>query len=252
MKIRNISFVLGLSLMATPSFSQIEISDETQNEETKELDEISILLPNESTTEFFVIANWSSTNRKLIENPENDGIYADPLAERAYESSLNTWSVGFGIKDRILPFLTWEGGISYLRNGETYSFEDTDTLHTYTTTYSYISMPIKLYYTYGNNIKLLAGGGVIPQMFLKYKQDRVWVNEVNAETEESFSTQNGYASFVLSAVANIGVQVNLGKKMSVLFMPEYRFQLTTSNIKSSSYQHFSRALGFNMGLTYIL
>ena len=139
-----------------------------------------------------------------------------------------------------------------MRNGESYLFEGPDTLHSYTTTYSYISMPVKLYFTYGDNLRLLAGGGLIPQMFLKYKQDRVWINSVNTETKETFTTQNGYNSFVLSAVANVGVQLNMGKKVSLLFMPEYRIQLTSTYEKQAAYRHYNKALGFNMGLTVLL
>ena len=113
-------------------------------------------------------------------------------------------------------------------------------------------MPVKVYYTYGDNIRLYAGGGLIPQMFLKYKQDRVWINSVDTETKETFTTQNGYNSFVLSAVANVGVQLNLGKNVSILFMPEFRMQLTSSYESQASYKHYGRAFGFNMGLTYIL
>lgn len=241
-----------MSLLTSLSFSQIEISEDTQVSETDEEKELQILPTENSTTEFFVIANWSSTNRKLIENPDNGGLFANPLGEREFETSLSTWSVGIGIRGRGDQYLSWEGGISYLRNGESYSYEDADSTYSYTTSYSYLAMPVKIYFTYGNNIKLLAGGGLVPQMFLNYKQDRVWVNSVNTETKETEETKSGYNSFLLSAVANIGVQLNLGKKVSVLFMPEYRFQLTSSYEKQDSYKHFGNALGFNMGLTYSL
>ena len=249
MNIRNISLVFTLSLMTTMVFSQIEISDDTQL--TEPVKEVSLdILPPLSTTEFFVIANWSRNSRKLIENDNNNGIYADPLGTRGDESFLNTWSFGIGIKQRVHEYLTWEGGITYIQNGEFYLFEGVDTLHSYQTTYSYITMPVKAFFTYGNTVRFYAGGGLVPKMFLNYKQDQVFVDAVNNETTEEFKTQNGFNSFALSAVANIGVQLNLGKKMSVLFMPEYRFQLTTSNEKSDSYKHFNRAIGFNVGLTY--
>lgn len=253
MKIRNYILVSVTLLMSTLTFSQIEISEETQKDEVKPKPiKVETLLLKESTSEFFVIANWSSTNRKLVENPANGGIFADSLGTRADETSLNAWSFGIGIRDRILPYLSWEGGLTYFQNGESYLYEQADTTHSYTSTYRYIGMPVKAYYTYGNNIKFYAGGGLIPQMFIKYEQDRRWVNSVNTETTETFSTQNGYRSFVLSAVANIGVQVNMGRKVSVLFMPEYRIQLISSNVESSPHSHFARAIGFNMGLTYKL
>lgn len=245
--------VAFLSLMTTAAYSQIEISSDAEPADTlsKKKKRPSID-KSQSNTEFFAITNWSSTSRKLIENPSNQGVFAQPLGERANETSLNTWSFGIGIKQRVHEFVTWEGGISFLKNGENYLYETSDTTHSYTTTYSYISMPVKVYFTYGNNIRLYAGVGLVPQMFLKYKQDRAWKNAVNTETDESFSTQNGYRSAVLSAVANVGVQINMGKSMSLLVMPEYRFQLTSTNINESPYSHFGRALGVNIGLSYLL
>lgn len=254
MKIINTLIAILLALTTTTIvYSQIEISGDVEPMDTlSKAEKRKLVERKKSTTEFFVITNWSSTTRKLIENPTNGGVFAHPLGERENETTLNTWSYGIGIKDRIHEYLTWEGGISFLKNGEQYSYETTDTLFSYTTTYSYISMPVKLYFTYGDNIKLLAGGGLIPQMFLKYKQDRIWINANNTKTTENYSTQNGYNSFVISAVANIGVQVSMGNRASLLFMPEYRIQLSSSNIKESPYKHFGRALGFNIGLSYFL
>ncbi|MFT6983537.1 MAG: hypothetical protein ACJAUD_002315, partial [Crocinitomicaceae bacterium] len=77
MNITKISLAFALSLMTTMVFSQIEISDDTQS--TEPVKEVSLdILPLLSTTEFFVIANWSRNSRKLIENNNNNGIYADP------------------------------------------------------------------------------------------------------------------------------------------------------------------------------
>jgi len=205
---------------------------------------------NSGTAEFFALANWSRTSRNLIENTANGGIYAASLGEREYEKSLDSWSLGIGVRDRILPYLTWEGGITYIQNGESYLYEGSDTLHAYESTYKYIGMPVKAYFTCGKNVRLYVGGGLIPQLFTKYKQDRRWEDAVNTKTKETYTTQNGYRSFVLSAVANVGVHLTMGRNVSLLLVPEYRLQLISSNVETSPYAHFGRAIGVNMGLTY--
>jgi hypothetical protein len=56
----------------------------------------------------------------------------------------------------------------------------------------------------------------------------------------------------LSASVNIGVQLKFSKRWAFLFMPEYRIQLTDSYEQLDAYDHFGRALGFDLGLTMYL
>ena len=245
MKLKSYLFAGVMILFGWTVNAQIEVLQKPNNTfESKPVNS------NQSTAEFFVLANRSKSHRKLIENPANGGVFAEPLDERENEESLNVWSLGVGIRDRILPHLTWEGGITYFQNGESYLFESSDTLHSYESTYKYIGMPIKAYYTYGNDVRLYVGGGIVPQLFTRYEQDRRWENAANTKTQETYTTQNGYRSFVLSAVANIGVQLNMGRNVSILVVPEYRLQLISSNVDTSPYAHFGRSMGVNMGLTY--
>ena len=207
------------------------------------------ILPSEekSTTSFFAIANWSNTFRKL---EVNEGLFGDSLGARADETSYNLWSFGIGFQSMLTNYLMFDGGMSYMRNGEQYSFSESDTSYIYKSQYSYISMPIKLYYTVGDKLKLLVGGGVVPQMFVGYKQDLMWESKDKTNGSEIIKTKQGFNTFVISAVANIGVKYDYSPKMSVLFVPEYKTQLNTSLGKIDAYKHFGRSIGFNIGLTY--
>lgn len=235
--------LIGMTLLFQNGWSQIEISEETQEEEPK------VVSVDMRDNEVFLLANWSSTNRKLI---ENDAPFGDTLGYRADETKLNRWSYGLGIRSRLNEYLSWEGGISLLRNGETYRFEDTDTVYTYTTSYMYIGMPFKVLFTYGRRFRFYAGAGMIPQVFLQYRQEQGWLTSTGYGGENTVVTNNGYNTFVLSMVFNAGLQADLTKNMAVFIMPEYRHQLTSSYEKQDDYKHFSRALGLNMGLTYKL
>lgn len=247
MKQWNFLFLLLLITAGQDAFSQIEISEETQKKEER-------VIPTVPTigTEVFAIFNWSSTNRLLEENPAKNGLFADSLGTRADEFKLGTWSYGIGFRSQTHDHFMWQGGISLLRNGESYEFTDTDTSFSYQTRYTYVSMPFKAFYTYGNQFKVYVGGGLIPQMFVGYRQDQQWETSTNAKGDETIKTRSGYASFVLSAVANIGIQVRTGAKTTLIVEPEYRYQLTNSYEKTDSYRHLGRAFGINFGLTYKL
>ena len=213
-------------------------------------DTLSILPADEkSTTSFFTIANWSNTFRRL---EVNEGLFGDSIGARANETSYNRWSFGVGFQSMLTNHLMFEGGMSYMRNGEQYSFSETDTSYIYTSQYSYISMPIKLYYTFGEKLKLIVGGGIVPQMFMGYKQDLTWESKDKTEGAEIIKTKQGFNTFVISAVANVGVKYEYSPKMAVLFVPEYKTQLNSSFGKIDAYQHFGRSIGFNIGLTYKL
>ena len=229
------------------AFGQIEISNETQSE-TKEEKEVIIEeeVADEYSTEVFFVLNRSSTNRVL---EENTGIFANPLGKRADETKLKTWSFGLGFRSQLNKYLAWEGGLSYLQNGESYAFEGVDSTYNYQTTYSYVSMPLKFYYVHGDAFKIIAGGGFIPQMFFGYKQEQQWTTPLNASVENVIKEQSGYNTFVISAVLNAGVQLNLGGEWSLLVMPEYRIQLNSSYVVNDSYQHYGNALGVTFGLT---
>lgn len=230
------------------SFSQIEISTDTQ-ERKKE-----IVIENDSTSngfpvEIFFTTNWSKTNRLL---EQNDGLFGDTLGVRAGESSLNVWSFGLGFRSQFHKYLAWEGGISYLRNGESYNFEESDSTFSYETSYSYISMPIKLNFVYGKSLKFIAGVGIIPQMFVGYKQVQEWTTSLDSKGDQEIKERDGYNSFVLSTVFDLGGQIKMSKKMSLIALAEYRLQLTNSYIDNASYKHYGRAFGITFGLTYEL
>lgn len=252
MQLKRIKFAFCLVtflLSSSVSFSQIELSKETTVKEEKEQKVKKDKEKNEkdslSATSIYMNTNWSYTPRKLT---TNDGLFGDSLGERANEKAGNRWSFGLGFRTQIHKHFALEGGISFMRNSEKYDFEGVDTAYSYVSEYSYLALPIKLYYTYGESIKFIGGVGITPQMFLRYKQERNWKTSEGKEESEKFKTTTGFNSFVISATVSAGVQVELGKRVGVQVIPEYRIQLTSSNDKQDPYKHFARAIGINLGL----
>ncbi|MDG1334041.1 MAG: hypothetical protein P8P74_17020 [Crocinitomicaceae bacterium] len=239
-------FVLGATFSG---WSQVELGGEEEPKKEDKKEKSKDKRVQDGSTEVYLVSNWSYTTRKLEESAPPFG---DPLGEREFESSLSRWSFGIGFRNQVHKNIAIQGGVSFMRNGESYLFEDVDTLFKYETTYSYIGMPIKALFTYGDEITFLAGGGLTPQLFLSYRQDQEWRDTVDATGDEQIKRRNGYASFALSAALSIGVQFQFSDNFTLLFMPEYRIQLTDSYVKTDSYNHFGRAFGFDLGLTFKL
>lgn len=248
------AFILLFALLfcRTVAFSQILIGEpqldakSTTKKKEKKSDSDSTKVKKELTgTSIYFVTNWSATNRNLTENGD---LFGEPLGERANEIGLNTWSFGIGFQNDFSKHFMWDGGISFLRNGESYSFVGTDTAYSYQTTYSYISMPLRVNYFVGKDFKFYVGGGLIPQMFMGYKQDRQWTRSDNSDESETVKLKSGYNPFVISTVVNVGMMMNFNNGWSLLVSPEARFQLNSSYMNQDAYVHKGKAYGITFGL----
>lgn len=229
----------GLCLINLVSLAQVEIGEKSTKEENKRIDTTKWNL------EVFALTNWSKTFRSL---EENTGLFGEPLGEREMEYSLNTWSYGIGFRSRINNYLAWEGGMSYLSNGEGYRYEDGDSIFEYSNRYNYIAMPLKLNFIYGKEVGIIASAGVIPQMFLSVNRTEHWRESNNSTGNTDVVYKNGYNTFVASAVVDMGAFVRFNNKWVLAFIPEYRFQFINSYRKTDPYIHYGKAFGFNISL----
>lgn len=200
----------------------------------------------ESTTAAYLVTNWSKAYRLLEKNGD---IYGDTLGIRADERNLTTWSFGIGMQSQINKHVMWDGGISFLRNGESYSYSASDTSFSYQKFYSYISMPVRINYTIGKDLKFYVGAGMIPQMFTGYRQETQWTTSTDAKVEETVKTKIGYSSVVLSSVFNVGLILNFKNNWALMVSPEARIQLTSSYPRLDGFIHKGRAYGITFGLT---
>ena len=233
------------------AFTQVVLGGDQATKKTRkesvsdEKDSLTKRVP-DGFSSVYLIANWSKTSRVL---KENVGFYGDSLGTRADETSLNLWSYGIGIQNSINANWMWDGGLAFSRNGESYRFSEQDSTFSYKTYYSYISMPIRINYTIGKGIKFYLGTGLMPQIFMKFKQEQKWVYGDDNSGSETIETNSGYSSFVLSGLFNAGVMLNFGNGWSLLVSPEVRIQMTSSYMPQDSYIHKARAYGISFGLT---
>ncbi len=226
--------------------SQIVIGNESSRNQKKVSPKNSKSLTNQDgNTTLCLTANRSTTFRQL---KENSGLFGDTLGNRAGEKALKTWSFSIGFQNRIGQHLQWGGGISLLKNGEQYEFKASDTSYSYTTVYSYIGMPIKINYLWGNVVKFYVGTGLVPQLLSGYQQQKKWTTSKNAIIKETDKNKVGFSPFVLSAFFNAGISLNFNNEWGVLIVPEYRLQLNSSYLKYDKFIHKANALGISFGL----
>lgn len=231
---------------------QIEVPEREKEPSEDQIQAALELPPKEVETEAFIYTNWSQTSRVLEPNSSNGGLYADSLGIRADEIPLNVWSFGLGVRSQLRKNFMWQGGISWIRNGEAFDFQTADSSLSYQTYYNYIAMPLKIMYRYGERVSVYGGVGLVPQMFFSFRQERQWKTGTNFEDRETVKTRNGYNTFVLSGVGNIGVQLRMNSGVSIFAEGEYRQQFTSSYETTDSFEHYGRAFGVNLGMTYPL
>ena len=147
--------------------------------------------------------------------------------------------------------LYFDGGMSYLQNGEQYSWEssENDSTFSYQTSYSYISMPLQVKIQGGLRLKYFLATGLQPQLFQSFRQKQQWTNDVNTKYTAILKDNNECNSFVISWITTVGFQVEMSKLYGVRIAAQYRNQLNSSYLKTGEYIHKANGLGFAFGLT---
>jgi len=112
------------------SFSQlVNVSEETKKSNDKD-----------SSSSVYLEAGIFSVNRSL---ESNSAFLNKPLGERANETKINLWSYSIGMVVPISKHFVFDGGLSFIQNGEQYAWESStgDSSFNYQTKYRYIGMP---------------------------------------------------------------------------------------------------------------
>lgn len=203
----------------------------------------------DGSTEIYFNAAWANSYRKLI---PNEDFVPKELGKRADEKPINVWSYGVGFRNYVHKNIVFEGGISILRNGETYSYSGEDSTFLQKTIYTYVAIPVRIQYVTGDQIRFFGGGSFFPEMINKFNQTSKWTNAKNEEKSEVVKDKQALNNMVFSAGINAGIQANLGGLTSIYVMPEYRWQLSSTYTNLNYYKHFARVFSINFGLIYQL
>lgn len=240
-----------INILTSFGFGQIQIGgDEPKGKKAKK--EQVKRESNDSTkygVRVFLGTTYATTFRTLT--PNKNDLFADSLGVRANETSRPAWAFHLGVTNDISKYLMWEAGVSFIQNGERYRFSDTDTSHNYSAKYSWIGVPLKLYFKHDfNKLRLQVGVGAIPHMQMKFRKTDVFTNQEGVETTTEVKTTTGMNNFGISAVGNVGVHYSITNRFGAYVMFEYRHQLTSSYLKTYPYIHKGTSIGVNFGLTF--
>lgn len=182
----------------------------------------------------------------------NEGLFAQPIGERENEEGL--WTVGYhlGVRTPLSNRIKLEIGAGYYANKEKNDVQSTDSILGYENTYQHISFPLRLVYSFGNEIKFYGGVGIIPKAFLSMSRKETTLDINNKETTQKYRERDNYNLFLLDGVVTIGAQFQLNDNYGIYASLEGRRQFTNNYNNQSPYIRKPYALGFNFGIEIYL
>jgi hypothetical protein len=196
----------------------------------------------------YVFLNQTNSFRSLI--PNEDFIPGN-LGEKKYEKVLKTYSFGLGLKGFLHKNVIWDAGLMYLQNGEQYEFNSitSDSSFSYQNYYKYIAMPVKINFTVGHKVRVFGGVGLVPQLFLNYRQNQQWETTLGSRESNKIESKDGFNTFIASVAYNLGISLHSKNGYGLFISGDYRAQIQNGFNKLSYFKHKSSGTGFSIGIT---
>ncbi len=246
-------FVLLSLIISTHGYTQIisndSKTDKKQSQQKENPKQKQDSLKPKNGIELFAGINPAYTFRTL---KINDGLFAKPLGYREDEKAKWTSSYFLGVRTRLNHFLKFEIGAGYFQNAETYDFTSNDSVFRYTNTYRSIAFPIRIAYTYGEDISFYGGVGIVPKAFLSLKHEETTLDEFKKEQTEKTIIKDKMNMFLIDGVVTIGTQIKFGRNVGMFALLEGRYQLTNTFNNQSPYVRKPFSLGINLGIEIYL
>lgn len=198
------------------------------------------------STLFYFGGGFGSAFRNLS---ENEGLFGKPLGERVKETNILVPSFTLGVKTILKKNLFLDLGISITSSGEQYAFKTSDSSFNSKNTYSYFAIPIKVQYIRGNKLKMIAGIGLQPQILTGFKKENSWTNSKGKTGEQTSRNKEDLQVFSFSAIANLGVSLQVKKNISLFLLPEFRYDLSDTYTKQAAYNRKGFFIGGQVGIS---
>lgn len=206
-----------------------------------------------STTSYYLGAGRNNSFREL---QENDAPYGRPLGNRANETKLKVWSYEIGIRAQLNKHLQIDGGLALERFGEQYSATGStelgDSTFSYQSKYTFISIPIQLYGTVGDDFKLYAGGGISPGIVSQFNREVTQLDSLGGTTVTTSNQPEKLNSFLLNARLSGGLQWKWNPNVGIYMNYTYILGLTSTYGKQDPFKHYARYGCLRFGITFNL
>lgn len=208
-------------------------------------------IPTEGLNEFTVYGGVGIAKTFRILK-ENEAPFGDPVGTRANETEVRLWTYQLGVRNRFAKSWSYDAGLMIDRYGEDYSYDHptTDSSFSYQNRYSFVAVPIQLFYTYGKDFRWFVGGGIQPMLVTGFNYTQQDADSLGNETETEYATLEGLNGIGFNLIASAGVQWRWNQAMSVYFCPSYAYGLVNTFDKQEPYKHYVRGLNFKFGLAF--
>lgn len=209
----------------------------------------------DTSVEVFYEATRYLVQRDLSLNPFYNNT---ELGEKINETPRNLFSHQLGIRVPISKFISVDAGVSWIQNGENYSFEDqqSDSSYSYTTCYRYFGLPVNIMASLPLNpkneeilISIFLRGGGIPHLYQSFLQKTEWTTTLGSKESEKIKSLDNPSSFMFSGHISSGLDLLSKTNWGVRIAVHYRHSLTNTFTKSGDYIHKPYGLGYSMSLT---
>jgi hypothetical protein len=180
----------------------------------------------------------------------SDSSVFQSLGDKYNEEPINTYAIGVGTYIPLNKSVKLEIGISYVLQGEQYTYRDslTDSTFHYVNKYRHFGVPLRLNYSLGQgDFKVLFVGGVVPSSILSIRYESDYTNSLGSATiNKTISTTKNLNSFVLTGSVGVGATYQKGN-LGFILLPEYRYNFMNSYI-NYPVNHNLWSWGVNIGI----
>lgn len=206
--------------------------------------------PSDGLSEFSYYLGAGRTNAERTLT-SNEAPFGAPLGDRAAEYGLKAWTFQAGVRNRFSQLFSYDVGFATDRFGETFDYEaggDSDSTMFYTSRYSYYAIPVQIFLTYGKDLRFFIGGGLEPQLLSGYQRKREWTTELSSTGSDKLQRTDGLNSFNMGVLVSGGVQLRMGKSLSVYCLPTMLWNLMNTYDDQADYIHKSRSFNVKFGI----
>ena len=239
-------FIVVLLLCSNLAFNQIiDIKNVEQKKERLK----------DTAVEVFYEMSYYEMERTLSLNPYYT---ATTLGEKINETKRGLFSHVLGIRVPINKYIYVDAGISWLQNGELYSYDDpnSDSTLNYASSYRYFGMPVNLMFSLPLNPRqsetlysffIRAGG--IPHLYQSFLQRKDWTTTFGSKESEKINSLENPNSFMFSWHISSGLSLYSRSSWGIRAAVHYRYSLTNTFTKYGDYIHKPFGIGYSLSLT---
>lgn len=149
--------------------------------------------------------------------------------------------------------ISLSAGLTYFFHGEQYAYDDpnNDSTYQYSRVYSQAGIPLKLRYTYGDNLQVTGYIGITPLNILNFR----YTSQSNSAEgvfvdHGSVVVSEGFTPFNLMASAGIGLNYYINHFGFSLSTEYRRHLMNTYSENTFKRTHFMYGIGLNLGFQW--